>query len=486
MKILFIIPWGKDLYGNKSIGKPAHPHLGIGYLAANCRKNGFNEVKVFDESLEQNDNLLKKTIRDFKPDLIGITVFSYCFELFQELIDKVKIISNAPVLIGGPHISAVKKDSLKLKGIDFAMKGEVETSFIIFLKELQKNTPNFRNVPNLIWHNKKGEIIENENAPLIADLDSLPFPDYSDFKLEQYNYFQTKTMPIITSRGCPYGCNYCSVRLSMGQKFRARSPENILQEIKYWVNRGYKNFEINDDCFSLDICRAKEFCDLIIKEKLEITYQLYNGIRVDRVDKDLLQRMKNSGCVFVSFGVESGNQAIIDKIGKGIKLKQVKEAVKLTNEVGISNSANFIIGHPGETYKTAMETLGFAKNLPTNFVNVYNLIPYPGTDLYNWIEKNASWIYHPDYVLRRIGSRDLKPAFETKEFTEGERIKVLKEGFSLYEKTILRFRFGKFFGKIFYFFSKNRKLFKWGMKQALESRIGFKLYSLISSRSKNK
>jgi len=121
-----------------------------------------------------------------------------------------------------------------------------------------------------------------------------------------------------------------------------------------------------------------------------------------------------------------------------------------------------------------------------HYPNVYNLIPYPGTDLYNWIEKNASWIYHPDYVLRRIGSRDLKPAFETKEFTESERIKVLKEGFSLYEKSILTFRFGKTVGRIFYLLSKNRRVFKWGMKTALESRLGFKIYSFVSSRSRSK
>lgn len=484
MKILFIIPWSKDLYGNKSIGKPSHPHLGVGYLAATCRKHGFNEIKVYDESLEQDDDLLRKTIKDFKPDLIAITVFSYCYELFQELFNKIKAVSSAPILVGGPHVSAAKSEVLNMGGINFAMKGEAETSFIIFLKELQKKNPNFKSVPNLIWRNKTGEVVENENVPLIIDLDSLPFPDYVDFKLEKYNYFKTKTMPIITSRGCPYGCNYCSVRLSMGQKFRARSPENILEEIVYWVDKGYKNFEINDDCFSLDLDRAKKICDLIVEKNLKITYQLYNGIRVDRVDEELLRKMKESGCVFVSFGVESGNQAIIDRIGKGIKLKQVTTAVKLTNKIGISNSANFIIGHPGETYETAMETLKFAENLSTNFVNVYNLIPYPGTSLYNWIESNASWIYHPNYILRKIGSRDLKPAFETKEFSESERIEVLKRGFALYEMTILRHRFGKIVGRLFYLLSKNRKLFLWGMKLALENPIGFKIYSLVSSRSK--
>ena len=301
MKILFIIPWGKDLYGNKGIGTPPHPHVGIGYLVAICRKEGFKEIKVYDESLEQDDDLLRKIIKDFRPDLIGITVFSYCYELFQELIDKIKNITRAPIIVGGPHVSAVKSEVLNVNGINFAMKGEAEASFIVFIRELQKKNPNFKTVPNLIWRNKTGEVVENENAPLITVLDSLPFPDYVDFKLEKYNYFQTKTMPIITSRGCPYGCNYCSVRLSMGQKFRARSPKNILDEINYWVKKGYRNFEINDDCFSLDLDRAKKICDMIVERNLKITYQLYNGIRVDRVDEELLRKNEGIGLCFCFF-----------------------------------------------------------------------------------------------------------------------------------------------------------------------------------------
>jgi radical SAM superfamily enzyme YgiQ (UPF0313 family) len=132
-----------------------------------------------------------------------------------------------------------------------------------------------------------------------------------------------------------------------------------------------------------------------------------------------------------------------------------------------------------------METLNFAKNLPTGFVNVYNLIPYPGTVLYDWIEKNARWIYHPDYVLAKIGSRDLKPVFETNEFSETERIRVLKRGFALYEKTILRFRFGKILGWFLYLLSRNRKLFEFGRRMALGTKTGFKIYSFLTGRQKS-
>jgi radical SAM superfamily enzyme YgiQ (UPF0313 family) len=234
----------------------------------------------------------------------------------------------------------------------------------------------------------------------------------------------------------------------------------------------------------LDIKRAEKICDLINEKGLKITYQLYNGIRVDRVTEKLLKKMKSSGCVFISYGCESGSQKIIQIIGKGITLSQVKRAVRLTNKVGIKNSVNFIIGHPKETYKTAMETLEFAKNLPTNFVNVYNVIPYPGTDLYNWIESSAKWIYHPDYIMENIGSRDLKPVYETPEFTEKERIEILKKGFSLYERTIFKFRFGPYFGYLAYLLSRQRSLFSAGIKFALGTKIGFKIYELITFKSR--
>lgn len=482
MKILFISPWTKTLYGDEK-AIPGHPHIGIAYLTAVLKENN-HQVKIFDQAIENDDQKLTDLIKKFKPDVIGITAFSYCYAYVSDLIKKVKSITKIPLIMGGPHVSAVKKDSLEKTQADFAMKNEAENSFIIFLNEFKKKKPRFKTVPNLIWRDKNGNVIENPDASFIVDLDKIPFPDYSEFHFEKYSYFSSKTIPIITSRGCPYNCNYCSVRLSMGRGFRPRSPKNILLEIEHWYKKGFRTFEINDDCFTLDLKRAEEICDLIIKKKLNITYNLYNGIRVDRVSKKLLKKMKQSGCVFISFGVESGNQGIINQIGKNITLKQTRRAIKLTNEVGIANSANFIIGHPGETYKTAMQTIKFAEELPTNFVNFYNLIPYPGTALYEWVEKNANWIYHPDYALKKIGARDLKPVFETDEFTEEERMDVLKKGFSLYEKTILRFRFGKIFGMFFYFLSKNRKLFNFGLKAALGSKLGFRVYSLLTGRNK--
>jgi len=483
MLVLFVSPWTKTLFGDKK-AIPGHPHVGIAYLVAVLKQND-HKVKFFDQAIEKDDDELFKLIVEFKPDVIGITAFSYCYEYVSKLIKEIKDFTKMPLIIGGPHVSATKGQILKQTKADFAMKGESEVSFLKFLEEIKKEKPAFSKVTNLIWRNDKGEIIENENEPLIEDLDVLPFPDYSEFKFAEYPYYSAKTIPIITSRGCPFGCNFCSVRLSMGRRFRARSPENVVAEIEHWYKQGFRNFEINDDCFSLDLERAEKICDLILEKNLKITYQLYNGIRVDRVSEMLLRKMKASGCVFISYGAESGNQDTINIIGKGITLDQVKKAVNLANKVGIKNSVNFIIGHPRETYEKAIKTLEFARKLPTNFVNIYNLIPYPGTTLFDWIGKNAKWIYPPEYVLENIGSRDLKPVFETNEFTEKERVEVLKKGFDLYERTILTFRLGTIFGMLIYYITRIKPLAKIGRNFALYTKFGWKIYRLLSSQEKS-
>ncbi|MBI4743978.1 MAG: radical SAM protein [Actinobacteria bacterium] len=273
----------------------------------------------------------------------------------------------------------------------------------------------------------------------------------------------------------------------MGRGFRSRSPENVIEEMRHWIKTyGIEKFEINDDCFSLDIERAEKICDLIIEEGLNIKYEMYNGIRADRVTERLLRKMNDSGCIFVSYGCESGSQGVINNMGKALKIEKVREAVELTNKVGIRNSVNFIIGHKGETYETAMESIEFARTLPTNFVNFYNVIPYPGTDLYNWVFENASWRTPVDEYLRKVGSRDLVPVFETKEFSAKERTKALKKGCALYEKTVLQFRLGKKLGYIVYLISRNRKFFSLGRKFALSNKFGFYVYNLLSSKSRKK
>ena len=485
MKIIFVTPWTKSLFGDQKQAS-GYPHLGLAYLIGACKQNGYKDIRVFDQGIEKDDSVLSGMLKTYKPDLVGITSYSYCYKYAQQIVADIKDgHPQIPVIVGGPHISATKKHILETTEADFAMKNESEVSFINFLKQFESERPDYAQVKNLLWR-EGGKIVENASEEFIRDLDALPFPDYGAFGFERYSCYKVHLAPLITSRGCPYGCNYCSIRLSMGRNFRARSPQNVTGEIKHLMGTfGINHFEINDDCFALDIKRAEDICDKITADKLSIKYEIYNGIRADNVTERFLGKMKQSGCIFISYGCESGNQEIIDKyIGKRLDLAKVREAVELTNKAGIRNSVNFIIGHPGETYETAMDTLRFAASLKTDFVNMYNLIPYPGTELFDWISKNGKFLSPPEEYLESSGSRDLSQIFETKEFSRQERIKVLKKGYALYEKTIFRFRFGIFFGYIVYLLSRNRGIFTLGRKLAFDSGIGSRIYRFLSGKSR--
>lgn len=487
-KVLFVVPKAKNLFGEETSpsegveGVGSHPHLGIAYLTAFLKQHGAT-VKIYDDGIENSEKKLSEIINSYNPDIIGITAFSYSYKYVIEMIESVRNVTGKPIVVGGPHVSATKDEILRNTMAEFAVKGEGEFTLLELINELQKDKPDFKDIDGLIWRNGN-HIVENKDRNFIEDINELPYPDFEAFRLDKYMYTKQKKLPIISSRGCPYPCTFCSVRLSMGQKFRSRTPESFICELKYWYNKGWTNFEINDDCFSVDMKRVDEICDLIIKNNLKIKYEIYNGIRVDRVNPDLLRKLKESGCILISYGVESGNENIIKNIRKNITLEQVRNAVLWANDVNLSNSVNFIIGHQGETFETAMDSIRFAKTLPTNFVNFYNLIPYPGTETFEWAKKNGNFLVPLENYLHNISYRDNEPIFETKEFTVKERKKVIKAGFALYERKILEFRLGKFVGNIAYIFMRIPQLGKFGRKFALDNKIGNKFYLYLSRKSR--
>lgn len=480
MRLLFVIPKNKSLFGDK--GMTAHPHIGVAYLSSYLKRNNI-DIAIFDEGLEGDLSKLDKIIDNFNPQIIGITIFSYCYSFAYNLIKRIREKTNTPIVAGGPHVSAIGRRILEDAKIEFAVKQEGEFTLLELLSESSKQNPEFSAIKGLIWKNRDGSIVENPNRELIEDLDSLPLPDYGSFGLERYPCYKQKTLPLITSRGCPFGCNYCSVRLSMGQRFRARSAENVYLELKTFYEKGFRSFDINDDCFTLDKKRASDICDLVIENKLDIRFQLYNGIRVDTVTPELLKKMKRAGCYFISYGCEAGNDKVLKAIKKGITLEQVRNAVSWTNGAGINNSVNFIIGHKEETYQDALDTLNFAQQLPTNFVNFYNLLPYPGTESLDWARQHANFLVPPDSFLESISYRDNKPVFETKEFTKEQREEVISRGFDLYRKKILNFRLGRILGSIIYWITKNNFINKFSSNFALTNPLGRFIYIRLSKKS---
>lgn len=234
MKVLLLIPKGRAYSGAGSYKVPGFPHTGIAYLTAVLQQNCIT-VKILDMTTGYTLSDVFSAIDDFDPNLIGVTSFSHGSYDAYEIIRQIKLHRDCLVVIGGPHVSAFHEEVLKDTLADFALKGEGEYSLLELCKEIE-STQNYQVIKGLIWR-KDGKIVENSDRPLIRDLDFLPFPAYDSFELHRYLCYERKLLPIITSRGCPCSCVFCSVKLSMGRAFRARSPRMLSMSLNIGAKR---------------------------------------------------------------------------------------------------------------------------------------------------------------------------------------------------------------------------------------------------------
>jgi anaerobic magnesium-protoporphyrin IX monomethyl ester cyclase len=463
--------------GGRNSQRARYPHLGLAYMAAVLRSQD-QTYRIIDMNLGYSLSQVQALVRRDSPDFVCVTVYSAGYRDVYSLVDSLRPFVDGRIVLGGPHISITGADALEKTQADFAVIGEGEHT----LAELVQGV-NLEAIRGLVWRDGS-RVRVNARRPYLTNLDSLPFPAFEDFELERYMCYSDKRLPIVTSRGCPFGCIYCCTRLSMGEGFRARSPENVLAELKHWYDRGWRKFDINDDVFTLDRERALSLCRLILKERLDIQFLLFVGIRVNSVDEELLRQLKLAGCRFISYGCESGSNRVLATIRKGISTDDVLQAVDLTRKVGISHKVNFIIGHPTERYEDALETMRFARRLRSSFVGFNNLIPYPGTDAYRMIETDASarFLFPPDVYLNELTHKKMLPVFETAAFSRAQRLKVLKKGFNLEERTLARFRFGRFAGYVVYLLGRNRFIAGLGkrvMYMFLSTRLGAAIHGRL-------
>lgn len=447
MRVAFVIPASVGDFFSAQV-----PHTGIAYISAVLKQHGI-ETKIIDMRLGYTHEETFKIIDDFKPEFVGITLYSFGFDRSRETIDKIKLHSNAyKVVIGGPHVAALKGKSLEDTLADFGVLAEGEYPML----ELCQGKL-FGEILGLIWRDQD-KIVVNPERPFDNDLDKIPLPDYESFELKRYLGYPERHLPLVTSRGCPYQCVFCSIRLSMGLKFRARSPENVVDEIEHWYKKGWRSFEVDDDNFTLDMKRAEKICDLILERKLDITWKCDNGIRADRLTKELLQKMKDAGCIYVSFGVEGGNNKMLAAVKKGEKIETVINAINMAKEVGLGVGATFIIGTPEETYEDFLDSLKIAKELPVDHVSFYNMVPYPGTEMYKWAEQHGRFMMDKETFLYNVAGWKNRPIFETDDFTREERVKAYNVAHSLYRRKALRMKLGKEFGFLAWKMTGNEKI----------------------------
>jgi len=322
---------------------------------------------------------IKSIIKSFKPDIVGITMPT---GLYSAALRVAKIVkdtdSEIPVVVGGPHPTILPEDTIRKNFIDIVIRGEGEYTMLDITNTFDKGKA-LDDVQGITYKNK--EIIHH-NPPrlLIRNLDLIPFPA-RDLIFDKEKYSPDSFGFVITSRGCPFKCIYCSSAKIWGRTVRYRSPENVITELKEVKQTfGTNLFRFNDDTFTLNKDRALKICELIVKEKLDIKW--YCDTRVDLLSHDLLTRMKEAGCIRINLGIESGNPAILKSIEKGITLEQAKLALNMAKEVGIPTLAYFMIGFPNEGRKEIMDTITFMKDTKPDNVCWGIVTPYPGTELY--------------------------------------------------------------------------------------------------------
>lgn len=393
--------------------------VGLGYISEALSNNGIDH-KVFDLGTGGGYRKLRRLISSYDPHLIGYSLMSFrykhnysIFNALKKEFPKIKIIA------GGAHISTFKKNALSdCQGIDIGVMMEGEKTII----EICSGKP-LSEIGGIVYREESGDIIQTRQQDLIDDLDGIPFPKYEKFEISSY----PKIIPIVTSRGCPYQCIFCPIGSVMGKKFRARSAPNVVNEIEFWHRNGFRDFSIADDVFNLIEKRVYDICDEIEKRGLsDIRIRCSNGIRADKVDNKLLKRMKEVGFYSLAFGVESGSNKVLEIIKKGERIERIEESVREACRLGFWVELFFLIGSPGESRAEIQESIKFALKFPIYDAQFYNLVPFPDTELYSWIEKEGHFIISPEVYLDNIMHHVNKPLFFTPELTFQERKKVFR------------------------------------------------------------
>lgn len=392
MKILFIQPSDSHVDGSLKGGVWHAPPLGIASLAAFLRERK-HISKILDLAIDEKDP--KKVCKEFSPDYVGFSVTTPLLLEANILAKELK--ENFPelnIIFGGPHPSTDIKGVLKQDFVDFVVFGEGELT----LAELLESKP-LGGIRGLAYK-EGGEIRINPPRELIRNLDSLPMPTWDLLNIYKYPdhplSIRRPNISIITSRGCPFGCTYCSKSV-FGRTFRKMSYKKVVDQMEYLINNyGIKEFQIIDDVFTLDKERVNNICKEILKRKLKIKWMTPNGVRVDSLDIDTLKVMKHAGCHYLYLGIESGSSKILDRIKKGITLDQVQKTVKMINKTGIHVGAFFMFDLPDETIEDIRQTIDFAKSLKIDSVKFGILVPLPGTEIFEEFKKKG-FIKNFDY-----------------------------------------------------------------------------------------
>ncbi len=352
------------------------PPLGLGFLASALRKAG-HEALIVDTYVQEHN--LSATLKNFRPDIIGIYVHTASYKMSLRLINELRQLSDVPIVVGGPHPSLMPESFPEI--VNHIVIGEGEKVIVDLVESRIKD--------RMIYGHKLTSF----------ELEQLSWPDYHDFydkpynwKLEIFDLNVQRVFSMNTSRGCPYLCKFCGVSRISGRKFRYFSAAKIVDEVRHLKEKyNIDGIYFREDNFTANFARLKEFCRLMIESNLGVTW--VSEARVDTGNKETLELMYKSGCRGLYIGVESGSQRILDNMKKGVSIEQIVTFFKNCREVGIKTYATFCFGTPGETEEDRQETERVIEIIKPTYIDRFVYIGIPRSDLYDYILENNLYYY---------------------------------------------------------------------------------------------
>lgn len=414
-RVLLVSPPAESRYGGLRIPS------GVGYIAQALYDRGI-EYDYVDMRIGYSYNDLVKKAARFRPDLIGFSACSLGYRNTYRIIESLKRrVPGAAVVVGGHHMTILKRRVMEECGaVDFGVVSDGERTIV----ELCEGVPT-ESIRGLLYRREAATepdriAYTGDRAPVA--LDEIAFPKYIGFRMGDYS----RQMPVVSSRGCVHHCTFCPNKL-IGGVYRVRGVDHFVDEIEFWHEKGIRQFAVDDDNFTLMKERVYAICDEIERRGLSgLFIRCSNGLRADRVDRPLLERMKEIGVKEVGFGVDGGNNRMLRHLKKGESIETIENAISTACALGLDVRVFFMIGTPLETGEDIEDSIRLARKYPVVKANLNNPIPYPGTEMFDYLEKNKLFTVPPEEYLNSVAENEGVPVFATPELSAAERVEILK------------------------------------------------------------
>jgi len=371
------------------------PPIGLAYLSSYLEENGFTTEIIDMEADKAGISRIKTMLKTYKPKVIGLSIPSdMVFKLSFKIIEKIKSLSNCPIIIGGLFSSNNTEFILKHVDIDYVVRGEGEQTLLELTIFLLRGIGKIESIKGVSYMNAK-TVIHNPNRELIKNLDDIPFPAWYKFNPRRYFVsisYRNPSFGITASRGCPYRCIFCCT--SLFQYYRKRSPKNVVDEIDFLIKRfKIKDITFHDPTFNVSPKWVIDFCRELLIRKINIKWRCL--IRPDKVNEKMIRYMKSAGCYNVNLGIETSKDKFLNFLKKDFSIQDITKTIKLLKKYKIEILGLFMLGIPGQTIDDLKHNVKFIKRNKFDYINIFTLSPLSGTELYElaiekgWLEPDA-------------------------------------------------------------------------------------------------